>query len=437
MTTDKDTTPALADLDLDKLEELARAATPQNFDSAQVLNQGHIECPSCDGSGEVELTADYCNYDGRALGVQFYGIGPEHRAAEAFYRAANPAAVLQLVALARRAAQPVAPSPQVAEGAELPPLPEPYTKVIDHDNAGGESTVDAWMELYEGLFTAEQYRQGQRDAIAASRRAAAPVPASTSQKFDLTDYSKPLIYSNSADKPPVPASTGLESFAMQLGRESLPFDTPTRELDVEAERREFEAWVTDCQNPFIEGEEWSSLEIKKAWLVWQARAARSAAQSTAPAPDDRLKLDAARKWIASAPHGENCFLHDEGEYDRCFCGKDALEAYLDSDSETAPVSTEQAGDAWQPIESAPKTGRTLLLGRFNDLGNWRTMRGQWFSQAAIDQEWEEPDEGEEGWYETAVEPDVPNCWPIAPTHWMPLPSAPSPNNSPVGGKDKA
>ncbi len=102
-------TPALADLDLDKLEALARAATPQNFDSAQVLNQGHIECPSCDGSGEVELTADYCNYDGKAMGVQFYGIGPEHRAAEAFFRAANPAAVLDLIALARRAAQPVAP----------------------------------------------------------------------------------------------------------------------------------------------------------------------------------------------------------------------------------------------------------------------------------------------------------------------------------------
>lgn len=88
---------------LDKLEALAKAATPQNFDSAQIQNQGHIECPTCDGSGEVELTADYCNYDGRAIGVQFYGIGPEHRAAEAFYRAANPQAVQQLIALARTA----------------------------------------------------------------------------------------------------------------------------------------------------------------------------------------------------------------------------------------------------------------------------------------------------------------------------------------------
>lgn len=97
--------------ELDKLEALAKAATPQNFDSAQITNQGCIECPSCDGSGEVELTADYCNYDGRALGVQFYGIGPEHRAAEAFYRAANPAAILELIALARAgSAAPAAPT---------------------------------------------------------------------------------------------------------------------------------------------------------------------------------------------------------------------------------------------------------------------------------------------------------------------------------------
>jgi len=97
-------------LNLDHLEALARAATPQNLDSAQDATKptGYIECPECGGDGTVELTADYCNYDGKALGVQFYGIGPEHQAAEAFFRAANPSAVLELIALARRATQPVA-----------------------------------------------------------------------------------------------------------------------------------------------------------------------------------------------------------------------------------------------------------------------------------------------------------------------------------------
>lgn len=58
-------------------------------------------------------------------------------------------------------------------GQELPALPEPYTKVIDHNNGAGESTVDAWIELYDGLYTAEQVRQAQRAAIAADRVARA------------------------------------------------------------------------------------------------------------------------------------------------------------------------------------------------------------------------------------------------------------------------
>ncbi|CAB3928883.1 hypothetical protein [Achromobacter deleyi] len=84
-----------------------------------------------------------------------------------------------------------------------------------------------------------------------------------------------------------------------------------------------------------------------------------------------------------------------------------------------------AVDGWLDIASAPKTGRTLLLGYWNFLGKWRTVRGQWMSAEYIGQEWEEPDGVEAGWFETAVEADdVPNCWPIEPTHWMPLPAAP-------------
>jgi len=90
---------------------------------------------------------------------------------------------------------------------------------------------------------------------------------------------------------------------------------------------------------------------------------------------------------------------------------------------TAPAA-EGAQAEWQSIETAPKDGRTLLLGRTNEMGKWRTMRGQWFTKAEIDQDWEETDGFEAGWYETAVEPDYPNCWAIAPTHWQPLPKAP-------------
>lgn len=91
----------------------------------------------------------------------------------------------------------------------------------------------------------------------------------------------------------------------------------------------------------------------------------------------------------------------------------------------AEVEQARETNGWFPIESAPKDGRKLLLGAFNALGKWRTMRGQWISQDVIDSEWEDPDGVEEGWFETPVEADaVPNCWPISPTHYQPMPKQP-------------
>ena len=95
-----------------------------------------------------------------------------------------------------------------------------------------------------------------------------------------------------------------------------------------------------------------------------------------------------------------------------------------SDALAAPVAPALA-PTWLPIETAPQDGRTMLLGRYNELGKWRTMRGQWMSQECIDETWEDPEAGEPGWFETCVEADeIPNCWPINPTHWQPLPAPP-------------
>ena len=77
--------------------------------------------------------------------------------------------------------------------------------------------------------------------------------------------------------------------------------------------------------------------------------------------------------------------------------------------------------SWQPIETAPRTGRTLLLGYFNEKGNWRTLRGQWFSAEEIEESWEIYD-SPEGWYETPVEGE--ECFFTEPTHWQPLPEPP-------------
>ena len=93
----------LGEIDLDTVEAAAPAATPLNLDSAQKVEKdaGSVECPLCSGEGSVEIGADYCNFDGVALGVEFYGIGNEHLAAEHFIRSATPAVVLALVRHAR------------------------------------------------------------------------------------------------------------------------------------------------------------------------------------------------------------------------------------------------------------------------------------------------------------------------------------------------
>lgn len=92
---------------------------------------------------------------------------------------------------------------------------------------------------------------------------------------------------------------------------------------------------------------------------------------------------------------------------------------------TPTVAADAAAPNWQPIETAPKTRRTLLLGYSNSAGKWRTVRGQWMSADYIAEYWEDPDDVEPGWFETsAAADDVPNCWGIEPTHWMPLPAAP-------------
>ena len=86
-------------IDTTKLRELAQKATPQNFETAQIKT-GHdasIECPFCGGEGLIASEGGYCNYDGVAIGVEFYGVGKEFGAAEAYYRAANPATVLALL----------------------------------------------------------------------------------------------------------------------------------------------------------------------------------------------------------------------------------------------------------------------------------------------------------------------------------------------------
>ena len=87
------------------MKDAAEAATPGDLDT--VANPpteyggreklDHYECPACHGEGEVDGVA-YYNFDHVSMGVQFFGIGVEFGKYETFFRAANPAAVLELLA---------------------------------------------------------------------------------------------------------------------------------------------------------------------------------------------------------------------------------------------------------------------------------------------------------------------------------------------------
>jgi DNA-directed RNA polymerase subunit RPC12/RpoP len=132
--------------------------------------------------------------------------------------------------------------------------------------------------------------------------------------------------------------------------------------------------------------------------------------------DDRFKC-------GECGHSFNCT--DETEVPRLECPNCGHDPVVDVRG-AAPVAQAAVGAMWQPIETAPQTGRTLLLGYFNVLGKWRTLRGQWFTDAVIQEEWTNSDVHEAGWFETSVECDEEDsgCWPTDPTHWMPLPASP-------------
>lgn len=66
-----------------ELEALVADATEGAISTAEIhTSGGFVTCPCCDGEGEVDMDGQYTNFDGVALGVQFFGIGKHHGAHE-------------------------------------------------------------------------------------------------------------------------------------------------------------------------------------------------------------------------------------------------------------------------------------------------------------------------------------------------------------------
>ena len=76
---------------------------------------------------------------------------------------------------------------------------------------------------------------------------------------------------------------------------------------------------------------------------------------------------------------------------------------------------------WQPIDTAPKDGRYIIVGRFRngDEFCWAKHSRWMTADEAADIEECDPEDCEAGWTNGNDEEDL--CYP---THWMPLPPPP-------------
>ena len=118
-------------IDLNELERLLAAATAGDLTTAQRYTpSGYVECPMC-GDGEV-LATDYCNFDGVAMGVQFYGIGKEFGAHEKLWTAVTKT-LPTLIATARRVEVLEQENARLRDVLDEDDLTEIITDTIDMD----------------------------------------------------------------------------------------------------------------------------------------------------------------------------------------------------------------------------------------------------------------------------------------------------------------
>lgn len=132
----------------ESLKAAAEKATALNLDTAQEVRDedGYLECPVCGGEGSVDAERDYCNIDGVALGIQFYGIGEHHGLAEQYFRIATPANILALV----EALEKVQKSNEFLKGqlSELANFNPDWDKL--------EVSYDSWREIAAELLVAKE-----------------------------------------------------------------------------------------------------------------------------------------------------------------------------------------------------------------------------------------------------------------------------------------
>lgn len=104
----------------------------------------------------------------------------------------------------------------------------------------------------------------------------------------------------------------------------------------------------------------------------------------------------------------------------------------------ASLRREEQGEAWQPIETAPKN-KTVLVGYWNQLGKWRTVKATYYPPQTLplheDYDWDDlTSDGyaAEGWYEETETHETIMPLECDPVRWMPLPAEPIQSNGGEG-----
>ncbi|KGV80216.1 putative gp43 [Burkholderia pseudomallei MSHR4375] len=193
---------ALTDEHIATLKLAARAVTPQDIDGAERIESrpdgSYITCPACEGEGCIPFESDYCNYDHLAIGVQFYGVGTEPGAAEAYFRAAKPATILALLDRLDRAESALAAPPEwAADRAHVASLGKPVVGIESRRHRALRDLLDALAEVIpEGctptdarmLREANHALAAENDALRCALRPFARVVSTDKLSWAMVEY---------------------------------------------------------------------------------------------------------------------------------------------------------------------------------------------------------------------------------------------------------
>jgi len=135
---------------------------------------------------------------------------------------------------------------------------------------------------------------------------------------------------------------------------------------------------------------------------------------------DPKRLEAAAEDLWQAGHR----LSYDADRPKPWCEEDeAIKRHFIAIASGAITAYLEAGDDWQPIETAPE-GRVVWVAYQNTLGNWRTVRACYYPPETLDSESEESGWAPEGWYEEYEAYEHIYRTDEEPTHWQPLPQPP-------------